>query len=343
MMVFWANVAEDIQRDFASSSLMYIFQYYFLDSIVMAVLFALFTGFAAWRRPEVVKSSVNEYLYPKEENEGGVAQENPPAESKEAAVTAGGTSDRVAPEKPELKAVGDNLVVQWQIPNCLPPIAYSSISVRVVGTAAWKLVDTSSGIHVLVSQGGESIAVPTSTITVNVLQQMSSSKGSVAFEARVCMMDSEGWGPWSPSSDSVRFHTLGLSAGDKVQALPGKELVKGDRVCYSEGDIGTIKEIFTAVNSGDQRLNIKWDSTGLESSVPTSQWTEYFKLVDKAGSTDSDATADDFTPANERKAGETSVLRTPRAVPTQLKGPASYSDSVGNVVVPVDGGDKWKV
>lgn len=291
LLMFWANIADDIQRDFALGSGNYLIQYYFLDSFVLAVLFGLFTAIAVWLRPNVVKETVAEYVHATEEDEEDGAKEKkledapaqseqvlPPVPPKKEGSPEKKYSKQSLP-KPSLKTEGEKLIVNWLVPDASPPISCSSVSVRIAGASTWQLVDFSGGKHVLVDRGGNPIPVPTSSIAISVIDQVrSTAKGSVVFQARVSMMDADGWGPWSAPSDTLEFEATPIRVGDTVEVLPGKALLKEGKDYYKEGDIGRVKDIYMNF-SGESKMNITWERTGLESSVSKSTWQERFKLI----------------------------------------------------------------
>jgi len=84
-------------------------------------------------------------------------------------------------------------------------------------------------------------------------------------------------------SDKFKFveKAIHLNVGDRLEVLPGKDLVVAERDLYREGDEGSVSKQYTS-ESGEGRLEISWVRTGLTSTIGASSWSSQFKLVAKA-------------------------------------------------------------
>jgi len=67
LMLFWASVALDIQRDFVLVAGSYLVEHFLLDSVILACVFGICCGLAVWACPELVDQACDEYLNPSEE------------------------------------------------------------------------------------------------------------------------------------------------------------------------------------------------------------------------------------------------------------------------------------
>lgn len=65
LMVFFANVAEDIQRDFLISAVTVFIQFFFLDSLAIALVFGCASGWILRYHPDIVDKTCKEQLEPK--------------------------------------------------------------------------------------------------------------------------------------------------------------------------------------------------------------------------------------------------------------------------------------
>jgi len=84
-------------------------------------------------------------------------------------------------------------------------------------------------------------------------------------------------------SDKFKFveKAIHLNVGDRLEVLPGKDLVVAERDLYREGDEGSVSKQYTS-ESGEGRLEISWVRTGLTSTIGASSWSSQFKLIAKA-------------------------------------------------------------
>lgn len=69
LMTFWANVADDIQHDFAVSTGTYIIQFYVLSPMLLSLLLTLLLSLVVACSPSVVDQVISDHLDPKPEDE----------------------------------------------------------------------------------------------------------------------------------------------------------------------------------------------------------------------------------------------------------------------------------
>mmetsp|Transcript_91616 Transcript_91616/g.144838 ORF Transcript_91616/g.144838 Transcript_91616/m.144838 type:complete len:942 (+) Transcript_91616:2-2827(+) len=68
--------------------------------------------------------------------------------------------------------------------------------------------------------------------------------------------------------------------GDRVEALPGITLEVGGKTYYQPGDRGNVsKETYTTASDGIDRFEVKWDRTGLTSTMKRNVWLKNFRYI----------------------------------------------------------------
>merc|ERR1712070_814967 len=62
LMVFYANVAQDIQFDFVVTGATYLLEFYFLDTLFLSLFFGFVLFCLICCAPDVVREGINQYL-----------------------------------------------------------------------------------------------------------------------------------------------------------------------------------------------------------------------------------------------------------------------------------------
>lgn len=106
-----------------------------------------------------------------------------------------------APGQPQASVAGPSaLRISWVIADVVPEITASTVKIRIAGSQRWQNYDHAS--RRLVPKGGGVVPAPTCEIRVEGFEE------GIAYEAIVAMMNSEGWGDVSRTSDPVHIGEL---------------------------------------------------------------------------------------------------------------------------------------